>query len=153
LDVFTVSFFGHRILEEWKDREIEEVIKMLLIKYEYVEFLVGRSGDFDQLVSSTIRRVRREWGSNNSSHTLVLPYLTAEFKNNEEILSKYYSEIEFCEASINAHFKSAYQIRNREMVDRSNLIVCYLKNDFGGVYQTIKYAEKLGKRIINVAMK
>ena len=48
------------------------------ISNEYIEFLVGRDGEFDQLVSSTIRRCKRTIRDDNSSLVLVLPYMTAE---------------------------------------------------------------------------
>ncbi len=40
----------------------------------HVEFLVGRNGEFDQLVSSTVRRVKRNFRDDNSALVLVLPY-------------------------------------------------------------------------------
>lgn len=51
MDLFTVSFFGHRTVPEfWKAEErVESLIHTLLLEKEYVEFLVGRNGDFDRL--------------------------------------------------------------------------------------------------------
>ena len=37
------------------------------------------------------------------------------------------------------------------MVDRSDLVVCYVDHESGGAYKTIQYAEKREKKIINVA--
>jgi len=42
-------------------------------------------------------------------------------------------------------------IRNREMVERADLIICYIEHNRGGAYQAIQYAEKRGKTIINLA--
>ena len=69
MEIYTVCFFGHRrILNPLPiDRKLEEVIANLLQKHHYVEFLVGRDGDFDQMVSSAIRRCQREYGHANSS--------------------------------------------------------------------------------------
>ena len=71
-------------------------------------------------------------------------------KNNIESFEAYYDEIEICEASAAAHLKAAIQIRNRAMVDRSDLVVCCIEHNSGGAYQTVRYAEKQGKQIINV---
>lgn len=49
------------------------VIKELLISQEYVEFLVGRDGEIDQLVASTVRRCKRTVRDDNSALVLVLP--------------------------------------------------------------------------------
>ena len=58
MDIYTVAFFGHRYIENpfvVEDR-LELLISDLLRTKQYVVFLFGRDGDFDQLVSSTIRR-------------------------------------------------------------------------------------------------
>lgn len=55
---FTVSFFGHRQIEApfQVESQLEKLISQLLQQNEFVEFLVGREGEFDQLVSSTINK-------------------------------------------------------------------------------------------------
>ena len=155
LNIYTVSFFGHRYIDHFRTIEdrLEELIIKLLLEHEYVDFLVGRNGDFDQLVSSTIKRVKREFRDDNCTHILVLPYNLAELQNNEDNFAEYYDEIEICPESHNAHFKAAMQIRNRSMVDRSNLVICYGEHNSGGAYQTIQYALKQEKEVINLAEK
>ena len=152
LNTFTVSFFGHRIIENALKIEgrLEQLIQALLRDHEYVEFLVGRDGEFDQLVSSAIRRCKREYRSDNSAHIWVLPYVTAEFRDNEESFRDYYDEIEVCEAATGCHYKNAHQTRNRPMVDRSDLVVFCIQHTSGGAWQTMKYAKKQGKPYINL---
>lgn len=116
-----------------------------------MEFLVGRDGDFDQIVSSTIKRLQRRIRDDNSSLVWVLPYPTAELRNHEESFHAYYDEIEICDAAENSYPKRAYQIRNRQMVDRSDLVIFYVDHCSGGAYQTMRYAQKWGKSIINLA--
>ena len=112
---------------------------------------MGRSGDFDQYASSAVLRTRKAMGDHNSSLTLVLPYPTAEYLNNQESFEDYYSYIEVSDAASAAHRKAAYQIRNREMVDRSDLVVCCIERESGGAWQTVKYAMEQGKTVINLA--
>ena len=152
MNTYTVSFFGHRMIDNALDIEnrLERCIQTLVREHEYVEFLVGRDGEFDQLVSSTIRRCKREYRSDNSAHIWVLPYLTAEYRDNEESFRDYYDEIEICEAAAGSHYKNAHQIRNRAMVDRSDLVVFCIQNESGGAWQTMKYAKKQGKPCINL---
>lgn len=152
MDTYTVSFFGHRRIYDQLhlDHALEEIIAGLLRGRSYVEFLVGRDGDFDQLVSSTIRRCQRECGDKNSSHIWVMPYPTAFFRDNEEACYAYYDEIEICEESTAKHFKASFQARNRHMVDRSNLTVFYVESNEGGAYQTMQYAIQQGKNLINL---
>ena len=152
VDVFTVAFFGHRYIDNFfaVESKLEEVVRDLLHSKEYVEFLVGRNGDFDQMVSSTVLRMKRNVRDDNSALRLVLPYPTAEFENNEDGFYNYYDEIEICDESAKAHFKGAMQIRNRNMVDRADLVVCCLEREEGGAFQTVQYAKKQEKQIINL---
>ena len=152
MEVFTVSFFGHRMIDDVLEIEnrLEQLIRTLVREHEYVEFLVGRDGEFDQLVSSTIRRCKREYRSDNSTHIWVLPYLTAEYRDNEESFRDYYDEIEVCEVAAGSHYKNAHQTRNRAMVDRSDLVVFCIQHETGGTWQTMKYAKKKGKTCINL---
>ena len=153
LDVFTVAFFGHRTIYNTIDIEnrLEKHIRQLIGKYEYVNFLVGRNGDFDQCVSSSVLRIRKKVGEENSSLVLVLPYATAEYLNNQDYFEKYYTDIVISYSASNAHPKSAFKIRNFEMVDRADLVICYVENSFGGAYQAVSYAKRQGKKVINLA--
>ena len=152
MDIYTVSFFGHREIERPSDIEnrLDGLLHDLITQKEYIEFLIGRDGEFDLLASSTIRRAIRKYGCGNTHFTLVLPYLKAEYRENEQNYLDYYDEVEVCEEATSAHFKSAIQIRNRNMVDRSDLVICCIQHERGGAYQTIRYAKKEGKNIINL---
>ena len=116
-----------------------------------MEFLVGRNGEFDQLVSSSVRIAKREMWDDNSSLTLVLPYPTAEYMKNQESFDAYYDTIELCEDFDKTHFKGAIQKRNQRMIDRADLVVIYVNHLSGGAYQAMQYAEKKGKQILNLA--
>ena len=84
----------------------------------YVEFFIGRDGELVQIVASTVKTVKRSVGDDNSVLVWVMAYPKAEYTNNEESFDEYYDEIEVCAASSQSHFKSAIQVRNRNMVDR-----------------------------------
>ena len=152
IDIYTVAFFGHRYIDNPPRVEelLEEQIRNLIDENEYVEFLVGRNGDFDRCVSSAVRRVRKNYRDDNSSLVLVLPYLTAEYLNNEQYFHDYYTDVEISYEASKAHPKSAIQIRNREMVDRADLVVCYIEENAGGAWKTYQYAITKGKDIIKL---
>lgn len=116
-----------------------------------MEFLIGRNGEFDQLVSSVVRRARKRLDYKNCSLILVLPYMTAEFRNNESSFLEYYDEVEVSQTASSGHFKAAMQTRNKEMVDRADLVVFYVERASGGAYQTLTYAQKEEKSYINIA--
>lgn len=100
LDTYTVSFFGHRQIGKVSaiEKRLDTIIRPLLLEKEYVEFLVGRDGEFDQLVAATIKRLKRSTRDDNSA-----------------------------------------------------LVVCYVERPTGGAFQTLRYAKRHGKNIIDVA--
>ena len=75
--------------------------------------------------------------------------MKAEYRDNENSFHEYYDEIKVCCSSSEVHYKAAIQVRNRIMVDRSNLVVCCVQHNSGGAYKTIQYAMKQGKEVIN----
>lgn len=103
MQIFTVSFFGHRQIDNCFEIELllEKLIRELMLSKEYVEFLVGRDGDFDQLVSSTVLKCKRTVRDDNSSLIWIMPYLIAEYRNNEEAYNNYYDEVEICSDIVN----------------------------------------------------
>ena len=123
LDTYTVSFFGHRYIDNilLVEEILEEQIYTLLKEKEYVIFLLGRNGDFDQCVASTVKRVQKNYRDDNSELTLVLPYPTSEYKKNIEHFEEYYDNVQISYNASKAHPKAAFQIRNREMVDIADL--------------------------------
>ncbi len=151
--LFTVACFGHRHFNEHPliEGPLNQYIRDLLAKKEYVEFLVGRNGEFDQCMASCIRRAKKEYRCNNSALVLVLPYLTAEYLHNKESFENYYDAVEIPYDACNAHPKAAISIRNKRMVDRADSILCFVKQRSGGAYKAMAYAQKLGKEVINMA--
>ena len=153
LDIYTVAFFFFLYIDNpfRIEEKLEEEIHRLLSEHEYVDFLVGRDGEFDQFASSSVLRVRKRYRDDNSSLILVLPYARAEYLNNEDSFHDYYTDVEISYEASKAHPKAAIQIRNREMVDRADLILCCIEREKGGAWQTVQYAMKQEKTVINLA--
>ena len=151
-NIYSVAFFGHRYIDNPKEIEdkLEEIIMQIIDENEYVEFLVGRNGEFDNCVASAVHRVRKNHRDDNSDLILVLPYPTAEYTNNKEYFDDYYTDVQISYKASISHPKSAIGIRNREMVDRADLIVFYVTEEQGGAWEIVKYANKKGKRIVNI---
>lgn len=153
MNIYTVSFFGHRYIERGTEivNRLDKLLHDLITQKEYVDSLIGRDGDFDLLASAAIKRAVRSYSYGNTHFTLVLPYMKAQYRNNEKEYLAYYYEVEVCAESSEAHPKSAIQVRNRSMIDRSDLVVCCIQHKSGGAYRAIQYAEKQGKKIVNLA--
>ena len=82
MKIYTVSFFGHRKLYDLRqiDERLSPLIKKLIQTKQYVAFLIGRHGEFDEYAASVIKRVQKEIGSDNNDLTLVIPYTVADIE-------------------------------------------------------------------------
>ena len=149
MHIYTVSFFGHRRIADWQTAETRlfRQISDLIKTKEYVEFLVGRNGDFDRMAASAVRSAKRELDYGNSE----LVYVAEKQPKNMAELESYYDRVEVCSEAANAHFKAAIQTRNKAMVERSDMVICCIEHNSGGAYTAVKYALKHGRKVINVA--
>lgn len=153
MNIYTFCFFGHRYIERGAeiDNRLDKLLHDIITQREYVDFLIGRDGEFDLLASAAVKRAIHSYGYGNTHFTLVLPYTKAKYRDNEKEYLNYYDEVEVCAESSEAHPKSAIQVRNRCIVDRSDLVICCIQHKSGGTYQAVRYAEKQGKKIVNLA--
>lgn len=149
---YTVACFGHRQIEDIfaVEARLEDIFRKLIDRHEYLEILIGNNGEFDQLASSVVRRLKRSMEADNIFLVLVLPYMTAEYADNRPYFEDYYDEIEICNAAASGHFKAAFRTRNRMMADRADLVVCCVQHNSGGAYAAMRYAAKQGKSLIKV---
>ena len=148
MNIFTVSLFGHRRIDDLRQIEahLAPLIKELIRTKSYVAFLIGRNGEFDEFATSVIKHVQKEVGKENSDITLVLPYTVA----NIEYYEKYYDSIIIPENVYGAHPKSAITLKNRWMIEQSDLVITCVEREKGGAFTAMKYAEKLNKKLINL---
>lgn len=153
MNIYTVSFFGHRKFDITSEIEkrLDKILCNIISQNDYIQFLIGREGDFDLFAASKIKSAINKFGYGNTSLIFVLPYMKADYLKNKQGYHEYYDEIEICFQSSDAYFKSAIQIRNKNMVNRSNLVICCIQHKSGGAYKTIQYAKQQNCQIINIA--
>ena len=151
--LYNVAFFGHRYIENPKmvEERLEAHVRRILNEDPYADFMVGRNGEFDWLAAATVRRIRKNMENVDCRLILLMPYLTVEYMQNQEEYERYYDHIWVCGKSEKVHPKSAIGVRNREMVDEANLVVCYVKSQRGGACAAMRYALHKGKTVINLA--
>lgn len=148
MNIYTVSLFGHREIESLRELEnrLVPIITELLRTKSYVSFLIGRNGEFDEFAASVIKSVRKRLGFENCDLTLVLPYEVSGISDYE----KYYDGILIPDMMYGIYPRAAITFRNRWMIERSDLVITYVERAKGGAYTASKYAERLGKRVINL---
>lgn len=84
---------------------------------------------------------------------LILPYLTHEINRDKEYFEAYYDDIVVPTELMGVHYKAAIKKRNRWMVDRADVVLAYIYRDFGGAFDTTRYAYRMGKPVLNLAGK
>ena len=148
MHIYTVSLFGHREVDNLQQLSVKLIpfVREIIQTKSYVTFLIGRNGEFDEFVASVIKQVQREVGKENNDITLVLPYTVADL----EYYEKYYDDIIIPEITQGAHPKSAITLKNRWMIEQSDLVIFYVTHEKGGAYTAMRYAKKLNKNIINL---
>lgn len=142
MDIFRVSLIGHREVENFRsvEEQLEDIIKIYLEEKEYVEFYIGRNGEFDTLAASVIKRAQNDYGQSNSSLILVIPYSLA----NIEDMEKYYDEVYYPCELYDVHYKSAITKRNEWFVKNSDVLIANVTRDYGGAAECVKKAIKAG---------
>ncbi|MBE6648223.1 MAG: hypothetical protein E7614_01740 [Ruminococcaceae bacterium] len=145
---YTISLFGHREIYEHDliEERLKEILREKIANYDFIEILMGRNGEFDEYAASIIKRIQKEAYGEKIELTLVLPYEIA----NMEDLEKYYDRIIIPEEFNKIHPKAAIGLRNKYMVDHSDIVVVYV-NQSGGAYNALKYARKSLKETVNIA--
>ncbi len=148
MEIYRVSFIGHREVDDFSfvEEQVQNVVTDLISSKEYVEFYVGRNGEFDLLVASVIKRVKRDMGDRNSALILVLPYVVAHMEDYEN----YYDEVLLPRELYGVHFKSAITKRNEWFIEKSDLLVAYVVKDYGGAALCLNKAIKCGIKIKRV---
>lgn len=148
MNSLTVALFSHREIEDLRllEHRLVPIVSELLRENAYVGFLLGRNGEFDEYAASVIKGVQRQHGKECCELSLVLPYTVSDIQYYE----KYYDSIIIPECVYRTHPKAAITLRNRWMIEQSDLIIFYVQNQKGGAYSSMKYAEKLNKQRINL---
>lgn len=137
----TVTFCGHREVTDKKQTEkwLFKVTEDLILKGAR-KFYLGGYGEFDSMCKNVLIGYKKKYS--NIELLLVVPYL-----NHKMITEGYdgtiYPEIEKTPP------RFAILKRNKWMVDNSDFVIAYVKNNFGGAYNTLKYAKQKNKKTAN----
>ena len=143
MNVYRVALIGHRELSHfgWLETQLEKVMESLIRQNEFVEFYIGRNGEFDILAASVFKQLTERIGKEKSALILVLPYPVKDMPYYE----RYYDEV-ILPLPADTHFKSAIEKRNEWMVNHADLLVSWVEHR-GGAHNLCKYARKHKKPI------
>ncbi len=162
--------FGHRVLLMDVEKSLREVLERLVAERGVRVFYTGGMGEFDELFARTVRSMKRDCPSLRL--VLVMPYLTQKIAIGKSHPGAayggqiaratfdgpgrswhegLYDEILIPAELDGVHPKAAIGLRNRWMVDRSDLVVAALHRDLGGAAESVRYAERIGKEVVRVS--
>ena len=148
------TFAGHReVFSSTVESEIDKALIEIIEADKECVFYSGGMGDFDKKCESAVRGMKRKYPERSIRLVRVLPYLTHEINRDKEYFESYYDDIVVPMELMGVHYKAAIKKRNRWMVDQADKILAYIYRDFGGAFDTIKYAYHMGKPVLNFAVK
>ena len=146
------TFAGHREVYQSGigDRLESEIEKLLQMDHEFL-FLTGGMGQFDGMGAGAVRAAKRRHPEKSITLALVQPYLSNRLNADKEYYESRYDRIIIPEELDAVHYKAAIGLRNRWMVDQADTVIAYVYRDFGGAWTTVRYAQRQGKTVINLA--
>ena len=148
------TFAGHRevFLSSVKQNIDNALSEMIQAEDDYV-FYSGGMGDFDIMCEAAVWRLKKKYPDLNIHLNLVLPYMTNQINRDKEYLESRFDDIIIPMDLMGVHYKAAIKKRNRWMVDQADKVLAYVYRDFGGAFDTVKYALRTGKPVLNLAGK
>lgn len=151
----TCCFTGHRNIsaEEYnKISTITEKIVESFIKKGYRYFGAGGALGFDTISALVILKLKKYYP--DIRLILVLPCFNQTqgwSKDNIELYEKIRKKADKVVYTSQNYTSDCMHKRNRHLVDNSSLCICYLTENKGGTFYTVKYAREKGVAIVNVA--
>lgn len=136
------TFIGHRSLEdpETITRQIDQWVTLLAASQKPLRFLNGGMGNFDQLCSQAVDRLKQSHPELSIEHWLVIPYITGAFRQDEKNLRKIYDKIITPTCLKDLPNQHALPVRNQWMINQSDYALAYITHPSGGAWQTFQFA-------------
>ena len=130
----TVTFCGHKEINDPSTvRSALNSVLLTLLAQGVDDFLLGGYGAFDMITARAVHDLKRQHPDIRSP--LVIPYLNRDYDSSlydgttypplEEIPKRF-----------------AITKRNEWMVEQADVVVAYVKHDWGGAAAALRYAEK-----------
>lgn len=144
-----ITFCGHSGFIGTKEHE-QKVLDILeeSVREDTAEMYLGGYGGFDEFAYHCCKMFKEK--HQNTKLVFVTPYITSDYqKNHLENLKSLYDYIIYPTIEDKPK-RFAIIYRNRYMVDSADLLISYIEHNYGGAYQTYRYAKRKKKRICNL---
>ena len=151
----TCCFSGHRVLSQ---KKIERIVKRLhkeidqLIKNGVTTYISGGATGFDTICASLI--ISKKQQGADIRLIFALPCRNQDEKwtdRQKQLYNSLLTEADEIVYVSEEYTPDCMKERNFYMVDNSAYCICALIKDISGTGQCVRYAQKQGLQIINVA--
>ena len=142
-------FCGHRDCDSSLREKIKEAITDLIENQGITTFYSGGMGNFDKLCESVVRELKQK--HKDIRLCLIMPYMTKRLNTDKEYYAEMYDEIIIPDLG-DVHYKRAITERNKWMVDRSDVVLCYVIRNNGGAYKMREYGARMKKPIVMLSV-
>lgn len=140
------SFFGHRDSTEDIYWFVLRISELLIEKFSVDTFYIGDNGKFDRMAFLAMTGLQKKY--RQISYQVVTAYMprnTHRFKDVNSLILTYPEGFEYLPKAV------AIPRRNKWMVDKSDIVIGYVKYPFGGAATAYNYANKQKKVCFNIA--
>ena len=145
--MYSCVFFGHRDEDYFPYNEKIETILLDLIKdHEVDHFYSGYRGNFDKICAYIVWELKQRYPQ--IKNTMVLSYPP----NTNFALPQFFDDAAYL-LDGKVPPRAAIPTTNHRMVDLAEYIVSGIMHDFGGAFNACCYAQRRGKKIINICKK
>lgn len=143
-------FTGHRKCDGLDYNLMDRVIANLY-KSGCRRFLCGMAQGFDLAAAESVLELKKKRPDTELICCLPCEKQSAYYSAADK--RRYARILENCTQSVclaESYFDGCMQVRDRFMVDNSDTVVCFMRHKTGGTYYTCTYAEKCGKKVIEL---
>ena len=147
-----ITFCGHSQYTETGEDE-QKIISLLteIIGDRNAELYLGGYGSFDNFALKCGKIYQKTHP--NTRLIFVTPYITINYqKNHLNYHKELYDDIIYPSLE-KVPLKFAISYRNKWMTEQADYVIAYIDHDFGGAYQTYKYAKRKKKPVFNLTGK
>ena len=141
----TCTFFGHKNAPNKIEPSLRSALVDLIQNKNVDLFYIESQGNFDYMAKTILKSLKIDCPHIN--YFIVLAYLPTQ-------KSKYngcsHSDTIYPELLENIPPRYAISKRNMWMIDRSDYVITYVKNNFGNSAHFKRIAENRGKNILNI---
>ncbi len=135
-------FFGHRKLYADISSKLKTQIEDIILNNNVQHFYIGNNGAFDMTVIKTLNELSQKY---NITYSIVIAYLPTKHEN---CYPYDISKTLYPEGIEQTPKRFAISWRNEWMIERSDYVISYIINSYGGAYKFTEIAKRKGKQVI-----